>query len=55
MTYSTNALLDKNSLRALRCDDDEDDHMPFNSNPKQKQKQEALKKFIPGDICVVCG
>jgi hypothetical protein len=55
--------LDSNALLALHHDDDED--RCFNGNlrrqnnnafiEKQKHRQEQLKKFRPGEPCVVCG
>ncbi|CAD5228310.1 unnamed protein product [Bursaphelenchus okinawaensis] len=60
MAYDCSHVLDNNSLRALHHDDDEDQvHRTASqvvaSFSKQKLKQEALKKFIPGEPCVVCG
>uniref|UniRef100_A0A914Q730 Nuclear receptor domain-containing protein n=1 Tax=Panagrolaimus davidi TaxID=227884 RepID=A0A914Q730_9BILA len=55
--------LDSNALLALHHDDDED--RCFNGNlrrqnnnafiEKQNRRQEQLRKFRPGEPCIVCG
>jgi hypothetical protein len=50
LPFECSQTLDKNSLKALHCDDDEDNHVS-SSTYKQKQKQDALKKFEPGSTC----
>jgi hypothetical protein len=55
--------LDSNALLALHHDDDEDrcfnGHLRRQNNnaflEKQKHRQEQLRKFRPGTLCVVCG
>uniref|UniRef100_A0A914CMT2 Uncharacterized protein n=1 Tax=Acrobeloides nanus TaxID=290746 RepID=A0A914CMT2_9BILA len=55
--YECSHKLDSNSLQALQHDDDEDQVSQATTSylAKQKQKQEAMKKFKPGEPCVVCG
>uniref|UniRef100_A0A1I7Z4A7 Nuclear receptor domain-containing protein n=1 Tax=Steinernema glaseri TaxID=37863 RepID=A0A1I7Z4A7_9BILA len=48
--------LDPNSLQALRHDDDEEHAQhAATSLARIRQRQEALKRFKPGELCVVCG
>ncbi|KAK0427797.1 hypothetical protein QR680_010429 [Steinernema hermaphroditum] len=48
--------LDSNSLQALRHDDDEEHAQhAATSLARIRQRQEALKRFKPGELCVVCG
>ena len=48
--YECSHKLDNNSLQALQHDDDEDQVSQATTSylAKQKQKQEAMKKFKPG-------
>uniref|UniRef100_A0A0N5APJ5 Nuclear receptor domain-containing protein n=1 Tax=Syphacia muris TaxID=451379 RepID=A0A0N5APJ5_9BILA len=36
-------------------DDDDDAHFATSSSARQKNRQEAIKRFKPGEPCVVCG
>ncbi|TKR62323.1 hypothetical protein L596_026304 [Steinernema carpocapsae] len=50
------ATLDSNSLQALSHDDDEEHAQhAATSLARIRQRQEAMKRFKPGELCVVCG
>lgn len=57
LPYECSQILDKNSLRALGCDDEDGQYFSTSADfyNKQRQKSDTVKKFTPGSLCVVCG